>query len=94
VLALTFAPPLLIALVYPDIFLVALDVVGGVGIVVLFGILPTLIVLRDRARSGWLRGFCLLGLLFALSILGLEIMQETGLLALQPHIEYHPLEAQ
>lgn len=91
VLALTFAPPLLIALIFPDIFLVALDVVGGIGIVVLFGLLPTLIVLRDATRPGWLRGLCLLGFVFALGILGLEIMQEAGLLALHPNVEYHTL---
>lgn len=91
VMALAFGPPLLIALLYPDIFLVALNVVGGVGIVVLFGILPTLLVLRDRQRAAWLRGLCLVALLFALAILGLEILQETHLLDLHPWVEYHTM---
>ncbi|PTN31376.1 tryptophan/tyrosine permease [Desulfonatronum sp. SC1] len=85
VVALTFLPPLAIGLIYPDIFLKALDIVGGVGIVILFGILPTLIVLMDRRRGPILRLLCLIGLLFAAAILGLEIMSETGLLRLHPH---------
>jgi len=85
----TFTPPLLIAVVYPDIFLKALDIVGGVGIVVLFGVLPTLMILMDRTRSLGLRLLCLAGLLFALGILGVEIMQESGWLALRPEVEYH-----
>ena len=91
VLLATFAPPLVTALLYPDIFLKALDLVGGVGIVVLFGLLPTLILLRDRSRGSLLRLISVLGFLFALGILGLEIMQEAGWLALNPHVEYHTL---
>lgn len=92
VILLTFAPPFVIALIYPDIFLRALDVVGGVGIVVLFGVLPNLITLADRARGKTLRAVCLLGLLFSLAILGLEIMHECGLLSLKPWIEYHSID--
>jgi hypothetical protein len=46
-----------------ELFLKALDVVGGVGIVVLFGLLPTLIVLMNRNRSRALRIVCVIGLL-------------------------------
>lgn len=92
VIALTFLPPLLIGLIYPDIFLKALDIVGGVGIVVLFGILPTLIVLMDNRRSLALRLVCLAALLFAVSILALELLQESGLLQLQPWVEYHVVD--
>jgi len=89
VIAVTFLPPLLTALIYPDIFLKALDIVGGVGIVVLFGVLPTLIVMMDRTRSPKLRLVCLAAFLFSLAILGLEILQETNLLQLKPWVEYH-----
>lgn len=92
VIALTFLPPLLTGLIYPDIFLRALDIVGGVGIVVLFGILPTLIVLMDKRRPPALRMVCLAGLLFAVSILGLELLQESGLLHLRPWVEYHAID--
>jgi len=92
VIALTFVPPLLTALIYPDIFLKALDIVGGVGIVVLFGILPTLIVVMDRTRGTTLRLVCLAAFLFALFILGLEIMQEANLLRIKPWVEYHSVD--
>ena len=91
-LGATFLPPLLISVVYPDIFLRALDVVGGVGIVVLFALLPLLIVLRDRKRGGLLRLFCLVAFLFSLLILSAEMLQETGLLELAPHVEYHRID--
>lgn len=92
ILGATFLPPLLISVVYPDIFLRALDVVGGVGIVVLFALLPLLLVLRDRKRAFLFRFFCLVAFLFALLILSAEMLQETGLLELAPHVEYHRID--
>ncbi|NQT22927.1 MAG: hypothetical protein HQ579_05750 [Candidatus Omnitrophica bacterium] len=44
-LVLAFAPPLVITLIYPDIFLNTLDFVGGIGKVLLFGVLPCIIAL-------------------------------------------------
>ena len=86
VVAGTFLPPLLVAVVYPNIFLKALDVVGGVGIVVLFGLLPALM-----AFMGWKspirRLSCLAVIVFSLFVLGMEIMQEAGLLSLHPDVE-------
>jgi tyrosine-specific transport protein len=41
--SLTFLPPLIIAVFFPGIFLKAIGVVGGVGIAILFGILPAII---------------------------------------------------
>ena len=41
--AATFLPPLLIALLFPSVFLSAISVVGGVGIALLFGVLPAVI---------------------------------------------------
>jgi tyrosine-specific transport protein len=43
---LAFAPPLIIALVYPEIFLVALSLVGGVGEDILFALLPGVIIVK------------------------------------------------
>lgn len=85
----TFAPPLLTALLYPDIFLKALDIVGGVGIVILFGILPTLIVILDQNRSRNMRIICTLALIFAGAILLMELFQESGILHLHPWVENH-----
>ncbi len=44
-----FAPPLIIALAYPSIFLKMVDLVGGVGTIVLFGLLPVLGFIRHRS---------------------------------------------
>jgi len=43
---LAFGPTLIIALVYPNVFLTALDLVGGIGEAMLFGVLPGLILVR------------------------------------------------
>ena len=45
---LVLLPPFLCALVYPDIFLIALKTAGGFGSVLLFGILPALMVWKGR----------------------------------------------
>ncbi len=45
--ALSFAPPLIISLLYPNIFLSALDFVGGTGKVILFGIFPCILAIRS-----------------------------------------------
>lgn len=50
--ALVFGPPLLVASVYPGIFLDALNVAGGLGVAVLLALLPTLIVWVGRYRLG------------------------------------------
>ena len=89
---LTFAPPLLTALFYPDIFLKALNVVGGVGIITLFGILPTSIVLKNNSYAKITRVLAAVTLVFALSVLVVEIMQEAGMLQLQPQVEYHQVD--
>lgn len=48
---LAFAPPLLIALINPSIFLRAIGIVGGVGEIILFGLLPGLILLKYARRG-------------------------------------------
>lgn len=79
VITLTFLPPFLIALINPDIFLSAINLVGGVGIVTLFGILPGVVAYR-KAKSRKMRNFALsMILLFSLAF-GLEIAHEAGLL--------------
>ena len=44
--AISFLPPLIVTLVYPNLFLKALSIVGGVGEDILFGILPAIIILK------------------------------------------------
>ena len=60
---ISFLPPLMVALVYPDIFLDALDVVGGVGETILFAILPAFILIqmvRSKNRTLTLVGYAML----------------------------------
>lgn len=45
---LTLLPPLLLAILYPNIFLHALNFAGGVCAVLLFGIMPVLMVWKGR----------------------------------------------
>lgn len=75
---LVFAPPLVISLIYPDIFLFLLNIVGGIGIVMLAGILPSAIgIVKDTAwkrQMAW-SFFTLFALFFVI-----EILQETGLM--------------
>ena len=89
VILLTFLPPLAISYLYPDIFLKALDIVGGVGIVTLFCVLPVLITVLDKSSSRLLKFVCIVCFIFALGVLVLEIMQEMDLLQLKPWVEYH-----
>ncbi|MEJ5243648.1 MAG: aromatic amino acid transport family protein [Desulfomicrobiaceae bacterium] len=85
--AFSFGPPLLIALVYPDIFLKAIDIAGGFGIVTLFGILPCIIALRNaRTPRQKKLGIAML-LLFCLFFL-LEAGQELGMLDISAEIEH------
>ena len=85
--ALAFGPPLLIALVYPDIFLKAIDFAGGFGIVTLFGILPAIIAIRKaQTRTQKALGIAML-LLFGLFFI-FEAGQEFGLLKISPTLEH------
>jgi tyrosine-specific transport protein len=85
---LAFFPPLIIAIVYPDIFLNALDFVGGIGVVILFGIFPCVIALK---RKGHLFRKVLLFapvLVLFIAILLFKGLQESGNSGLNPKVEY------
>lgn len=47
-LILTLIPPLLFAIIYPNIFIKALNFAGGVCAVILFGIMPVMMVWKGR----------------------------------------------
>jgi tyrosine-specific transport protein len=86
---ITFLPPLAVSLIYPDLFLVALDLVGGVGITLVFGILPTLILLKTRGGLFSFKKF--LGIIMLIAFIGLfalELSQEMGFLKIDPNVEY------
>ncbi len=86
VFILAFAPPLAIAVIYPAIFISAIDLVGGLGIGLIFGVLPAVLLIKQK--TGLLRkcGWALLAV-FGF-VLVLELLQECGLLHIQPHVEY------
>lgn len=48
---LVIIPPFILALIYPRIFLIALNYAGAFGAVILFGILPALMVWAGRYRE-------------------------------------------
>jgi len=85
---MTFLPPVGIGAIYPDIFLKALNVVGGFGVGTLFGILPGILLVRQGApgsrtrRLGWL----VVGVFVC--VLLVELAQETGMLRVSPDVEY------
>ncbi len=83
---LAFLPPLLVAIVDPSIFLVAIDLVGGAGIGLLFGILPGILLYRQS--SGWLRGVGACITLCFTFVLLMELGQQLGLLHLHPWVEH------
>jgi len=88
---LGFVPPLAVVYLYPGIFLKALDVIGGGSVILLFGIIPSLMLLKDEAASGSgirIRVLAVGLLLVSLLFMGLEIMQEFGFLRIAPNVEY------
>ncbi|MFH1305485.1 MAG: aromatic amino acid transport family protein [Candidatus Omnitrophota bacterium] len=86
VITLSFGPPLVISLIWPDIFLKALSVVGGIGIVILFGILPSVIA-RKRARSAFGKIFSTVVLVLFSAFLVYQLGEEAGLITSKPDIE-------
>ena len=81
--ALTFGPPLMIALTYPTIFLKALGYAGGIGCALLLGLLPLLLAWISRLRHpeepmllGGGRKLLLLLFLFVILELAMEIRHE------------------
>ena len=87
VIALTFIPPLAIALIWPEVFLQALNIVGGVGIVILFGILPSIIFLK-KSKKSWQKILGVIMLILFLGCLACEIGQETGMMRIKPDMEH------
>lgn len=89
---MVFGPPLAVVYLYPDLFLKMLDLAGGVGIAVTFGLLPSLILLRAGAhRASRLLGLGML--VFFILLLGLELAQEAGWLVIKPDLESWKLAA-
>lgn len=82
--AMTFLPPLTIALYDPRAFLSALEYAGAFGVVILLGLLPALMVWRGRYTLSFPSTFrvaggkiaLLLAMIFALAAIGIEIFMK------------------
>lgn len=85
---LAFAPPLIISIAYPGIFLNALDFVGGIGIVILFGIFPCVICFKRYCSFVRRFFFVIPALAMFAFVLFFKIQQEMGLSWLNPKAEY------
>lgn len=75
-IAAIIIPPLLVAFVYPHLFLVALDFAGGYGCAILLGLLPILMVWRGRYFLNLKSEWSLPGGKFVLSLLILFVAFE------------------
>jgi len=84
-IALTFLPPLAISLIFPDIFIKAIDVAGGFGIVMLFGILPSILAITKR--RGWRRVLAFIMLILFIGAIAFDSFQETGKFKIHPRAE-------
>ena len=87
ILALTFLPPLLVAVFYPKIFLSALDFAGGLGGVLIFGVFPALIIIK-RGKSNHKKLWGIILLVIFLLCMGCEVAQEAGWLVIPKDHEY------
>ncbi len=83
---LTFFPPLVIALAFPHIFLNAIGLVGGVGIDLIFGILPGALLIKYK-KGFWRYFGWFLVIVFAI-VLIYELGAQTHILNTHPRADY------
>lgn len=88
---IAFVPPLAVALIYPEIFIKALGVVGGVGEDILFVILPGFVLVKlaqfFTKNKAWIQIFRVVGsimIVVGLFILVFVIGQDLGIWQLAP----------
>jgi tyrosine-specific transport protein len=74
-----FLPPILIVFIYPSIFLTALDLVGGIAVSLVYGVLPCLIMIKV-SKNSHIKKLAWGLLLVFITIMLLEIGKESGLL--------------
>lgn len=86
---ISFLPPLLVVIIWPDLFLIALNVAGGLGLGIFIGLAPALVLILRRPndwRAPRFWGVVLLAMFSAVIIL--EVGQEMGLLHIRPSVEH------
>ena len=79
-LLITFCPPLIITLICSNIFISIQDVIGGVGIAVLFGILPSYILFKKS--HNFKRGFAVILICFFLFVFIFALIERFGVIHL------------
>jgi tyrosine-specific transport protein len=83
---ITFVPPLLITIFFQNVFLKAIGVVGGVGIAVLFGILPAIVYfIKSKSSKGKLLA-AIMVILF-LTALCFDLLNDFGIIDSTKEIE-------
>ncbi|MCP3944293.1 MAG: hypothetical protein GY710_22835 [Desulfobacteraceae bacterium] len=86
---LSFLPPMVVTLIYPNLFLKALAIVGGVGETILFAILPGLIMVKI-SRSKTIQNHLTLKIIgYMMTFIGIGVMcfvlgQKFGFFTLNP----------
>ncbi|MGL1933261.1 MAG: hypothetical protein OCC45_16120 [Desulfotalea sp.] len=91
ILIATFLPPLIIALAFPTIFLKAIGVVGGVGIAMLFGILPA-VIFYIKNKNLYCRLLAIvIGLLFLIAMT-VDLANDIGIIKAKEIIESLQIE--
>ncbi|WP_018123833.1 aromatic amino acid transport family protein [Desulfovibrio oxyclinae] len=85
---LAFLPPLAVGIFYPDVFLIALNIAGGLGENLLFGILPGFLLVRYFSKGSFRHRLGLFLVAAFSAVLIIELGQEFGLLNISPDVEY------
>ncbi len=89
IVLLSFGPPFLVAMIYPGLFLKAIDLAGGLGILIVFGLLPSFIMLKMARERGKLFKVAAIVMIAAFSTFLLcEVAQESGMLKLDASKEH------
>ena len=81
--SIAFFPPLIVSYLFADVFLKALNIVGGIGIVLLFGILPSIIYYRKSSSKLSIMIAIIFFIAFSITFL-ITLLQTFGMLHLYP----------
>ena len=79
-LLITFCPPLIITMICSNVFISIQDIIGGVGIAILFGVLPSYILFKKSYH--FRKGFALLLILFFSFVFIFALLQRFGIIHL------------
>ncbi len=84
---LTLAPSLIVSLFYPNLFLDALDIAGGVGGVLIFGVFPAMMLIKYAKKISIMNIIGVVLFLFLAFLIFLDIAQEFNMVNIKPKIE-------